>query len=285
MSTKNTGLSYEILTQKIFQHILDQKAVHNIEVKHNVHLQGKTLTHQIDVYWEFDAGAGISYKTIVQCKDWNTNPVKQEQLLTFKAILDDLPGQPRGIIVTRKGYQSGAQEFAKTHGILLYELKEPDWEGRLRTIDFFISFYSPSLTDYKFNQDMEWLLEQKKQQGSKQSGAIGQEMNLTSDQIEFFDDSGQTIKLHDITDTWIRDAGYQEIVSQHVTHVFSKPTYIKTNSPTMPNVKITSIEAKLSLSKTEREIKVDGPEIISFILRNVLEKTEVNIDSELKPVV
>ena len=67
----NTGISYELITQQIFQEILDQDSVRTIEVKHNVTIQGKTLTHQIDVFWDFDLG-GIRYITVVQAKDWST---------------------------------------------------------------------------------------------------------------------------------------------------------------------------------------------------------------------
>src|ERR1039458_4298024 len=97
----NTGIPYEILTKMIFEDIVNQKSVETIQVRHNVLLTGKTLTHQIDVYWEFVVG-GISYRTVVQAKDWAT-PVNQGELLKFKAVLDDLPGQPRGVFVTRTG--------------------------------------------------------------------------------------------------------------------------------------------------------------------------------------
>src|ERR1039458_1675138 len=113
-----TGRSYENLAQVIFQSITRQN------VERNVILRGKTISHQIDIYWKFEVG-GVQYETIVEAKDWN-KPVDQSQLLAFKAILDDLPGQPKGIFVTRNGYQAGAEEFAIAQGILIYELKEFD---------------------------------------------------------------------------------------------------------------------------------------------------------------
>jgi len=120
--THNTGIPYELVTQQIFLILVNQDVVRNIEVRHDVVLQGKTAKHQIDVYWEFEV-AGIRYATVVQAKDWSSL-VNQGELLKFKAVLDDLPGQPRGIVVTRSGYQSGAEEFAKAHGILLFQLIE-----------------------------------------------------------------------------------------------------------------------------------------------------------------
>lgn len=282
--TKNTGLSYELITRQIFEHILNQNSVHTIEAKHNVTIQGKVLKHQIDVYWEFEIGVGLVYKTIVQCKDWSNNPVKQEHLLAFKAILDDLPSQPRGIYVTRKGYQSGAQEFAKAHGILLYELNEPTWENTLKSVEIDMTFFYPKLTDFKFNQDMDWLLEQKKKQGTEKTDPVAHQVTLSSEQIAFFDESGHTIKLREIMDDWVTKASYQEIELQPVVFAFDKPTFMNTNSPTIPVVKLNSVEAKLSMTKSNDQLKINGPEIIAFILKNVLENTEVKIDRSLKPI-
>jgi hypothetical protein len=79
-------------------------------VESNITLQGKTARHQIDVHWRFEFGA-VPHETIVQTKDLN-KPVEQVHLLAFKEILNDLPGQPKRISVTRSGYQRGAREFA-----------------------------------------------------------------------------------------------------------------------------------------------------------------------------
>jgi hypothetical protein len=108
-----TGKSYEVLTQAIFQLILDQEeeGVSNVRVKHNVKLKGKTATHQIDVYWKFER-AGQTYETIVQAKGLSS-PVEQGELFKFHCVIADLPGQPKGIFVTRSGYQSGAEKYAK----------------------------------------------------------------------------------------------------------------------------------------------------------------------------
>jgi len=119
---KNTGIPYEKLVQGIFQAIHDQEEVATITVEQNKTLQGKISTHQIDVYWRFQTG-GIEHEVIVQAKDWRS-AVKQGDLFHFKCVLDDLPNQPRGVFVTRTGYQQGAKDFAAAQGIILYELDE-----------------------------------------------------------------------------------------------------------------------------------------------------------------
>src|ERR1700730_10651395 len=105
-----TGKPYENLTQVIFQAILGQKEFPNLKVERDITIQGKTACHQIDVYWKFEFG-GVSHEVIVQAKDWQ-KLVDQLHLLAFTKVLEDLPSQPRGIFVTRTGYQSGAKEWA-----------------------------------------------------------------------------------------------------------------------------------------------------------------------------
>jgi Restriction endonuclease len=104
---KNTGVAYEKLVQGIFQAIHDQEEVATVTVEQNKTLKGKISTHQVDVYWKFQK-AGIEHEVVVQAKDWRS-AVKQGNLFHFKCVLDDLPNQPRGVFVTRTGYQQGAK--------------------------------------------------------------------------------------------------------------------------------------------------------------------------------
>jgi hypothetical protein len=94
---KNTGIPYEIALQQIFQEIHDREPGRTIKVEQNVAVKGRSVDHQIDLLWKFTI-AGIDHLTIVQAKDWN-QAIKQESVLAFRAILDDIPGQPRGVIV------------------------------------------------------------------------------------------------------------------------------------------------------------------------------------------
>jgi Restriction endonuclease len=119
---KNTGIPYEIMVQRVFQEILDCESVQTIKVQRDVKVRGKSTWHQIDVLWDFTF-ADIRHLTIVQARDWNQT-IKQEAILAFRQVLDDIPGQPRGVFVTRKGFQPGARKFAQDHGIRLFILRQ-----------------------------------------------------------------------------------------------------------------------------------------------------------------
>ena len=160
--SKNTGKPYEKLTQKIFSQIVNQDSVKNIEVQHDVNLSGKTTLHQIDVYWKFEVG-GILYQTVIQAKDWK-NKVKKEQMLAFKAVLDDLPSGTKGVFVSKSGFQSGAVEVAKAHGIKIYELREPvdaDWDGLITKVHVGMNLQDPFFKNMKLKLDEQWIIDNK----------------------------------------------------------------------------------------------------------------------------
>lgn len=157
MAKKNTGKAFEQLVQEIYQSFLnydsDKNGYRSIKVQHNVILKGITgVEHQIDVYWEFEL-AGRTYSTLVEVKDWAT-PVKLEQLRNFKAVMDDLPGHPNGIFVSRCGFQSGAKKYAQAHGISLIQLSESS------TFTVFMRDVVTYYDSTTFSIDREWIDEE-----------------------------------------------------------------------------------------------------------------------------
>lgn len=282
---KNTGVPYELLTQMIFDAILKQawEGVNNIEVKHDVTLVGKTTTHQVDVYWEFEVG-GIKYATIVQAKDW-TNPVNQGELLKFKAVLDDLPAQPRGVFVTPTGYQQGAINYARAQGILLHELREPtdaDKRGRVISVNVGLSAYFHRTTEIRFMHDERWLVEEavRLQLNETPSIRFGKEL----EEVTLFDESGKGIAtLKELTDSF-HTLGNAEVPPTRVTHEFAEPTFIETGVDKFPRLKVNAVEAIIAVNKVDQEIKLVAEDIVGFILKNVVEDSERVFDKEGKPL-
>ena len=103
----NTGIPYELLVRSIFQEILDQDKAKTIRVVQNTSVKGKLSKHQIDVLWKFSLG-GIIYTTIVQAKDWRSK-IKKEHVCAFHDVLEDIPGQPRGVLALQRS------EYSKNH--------------------------------------------------------------------------------------------------------------------------------------------------------------------------
>lgn len=79
-------------------------------------VQGARAKHEIDIYVEFTT---FGYKTIwaIECKYWNTN-VTKEKVLVLQQIIDDI-GADKGVLISKKGFQSGAIRAAKKTNITL----------------------------------------------------------------------------------------------------------------------------------------------------------------------
>lgn len=146
MGRDNKATEYEKLVESVFEGLLKLEGpqFRNLRIERNARLDaitrrpdGTPIKRQIDVYWEFEIG-GITYRTVIQAKNWN-QPVDFPVIDTFKNVLSDIPGQPKGIIVTRIGCGNGeALEYAKAHGISIYLLNEADaslWGGQVPTIN------------------------------------------------------------------------------------------------------------------------------------------------------
>lgn len=236
-------------------------------------MQGRDAVHQIDVLWEFEVG-GFKYTTVIQAKDWITQKVDQGKLLQFKCVLADLPNQPRGLVVARKGFQSGAIEFAKKNGILIYELREPneaDWNGRMRTFNIKANEYTPNFTDIKLIQDTDWNVQEllRLNRLPKEAPKID-----VSDDLIFQDMNGVEVTTALILFNSLVPEGFDELPRTKITYQFDKPTFIKTLDPQI-RAKLESIEVKISKTLETKEYQLKGEDFVGYILKNVLDDDDV----------
>jgi hypothetical protein len=267
----NAGKPYEILVQGIFQAIHDQEEVATLIVERNKTLQGKTTPHQIDVYWKFEKGA-IAYEAIVQAKDWLSR-VKLGQLLEFKGVLDDLPGQPRGIFVTRSGYQRGAREFAAAHGIILYGLDEPPKPPNttitaLGWIKFEVELRSFTLPAKNPEIDPVWSAQNP---AASQMGQSPIELNpLPIVEVILYDQNqASSTNLEAIVREEIAVVKDEEPGRKHLVHVFNGDTFIGPPSTDGPFIKINKVSFDLEIETTERPAHFNLSRFVKLVLREI----------------
>jgi Restriction endonuclease len=263
--TKNTGTAYEVLTQEVFSRLHAQERLCT-NVERNVFLEGKSgARHQIDVTFTVEVG-GISYRTIVQCKDWGS-PVKQGQVLEFKQVLDEIPGQPRGIIVARSGFQEGAKAVAAHHGIMLYELREPkdvDWNGLIRTIITQAHFRAPHFENVRLVLDEVAIREELKARGLPGidvnfSGHPGAAPTVLA--------SGAPCDLNRILNARVPKEGVGPV---QVRHDFTEAVFVEVPGSPLPRLRLQAIEATIRVTEHHREIRVNVDHLIAYAFRDVL---------------
>jgi hypothetical protein len=275
----NDVLAYERLVQRVFQAILRQEFVRNVDVQNNVRLQGIATNHQIDLFWEFEVG-GINYKTIIEAKDWN-KPVSQGALMKFKAILDDLPGQPRGILVSRSGFQAGARRFASSNGIVLYELRKPterDLRGRVRALDFTFVSYHPITSNIALVHDEKWRVSEAIKLGLREVPRL--DLSLEPEEARLLNEFGDQIgTVKEITDSCYPE-GVQELVPTRTRHEFNAPTFLDTGRSDFPRLKLTAVEATIAIESLTQEFGVDVNELVHCILKDAFTGTIRTVDHQ-----
>ena len=120
----NPNTEYERFTQDVYQQLLNCRHLNIANVQHNIKLEGRSgCKHQIDVYWEYEKD-GVKHRVAIECKNYNRRVFK-EKVCALNGVLIDLDGV-EGIMVSKKGFQRGAIQYAKAYGISLKELREPE---------------------------------------------------------------------------------------------------------------------------------------------------------------
>jgi hypothetical protein len=212
--------------------------------------------------------------------------VDQGALLQFKSVLDDLPGPPIGIFVTRTGYQKGAKEYALAHGILLYELKEADnvgpalqvtilgWavyklvrmplHGILGASDpsventialgFDVEVFTPVLSEITSNFSAHWLKSEYPEADVSEIGKLHFPELVPHERL-FYDEGGSvTTTLADIAKEIIDGMKEEGVEQKRATHVFAEPTFVHTDSLQFPRIKADSVSVTIKIER-QREIR------------------------------
>lgn len=277
---------YELLVREIYQQILDQDKVGNVVVEHDVLKQGIATKHQIDVYWEFTRG-GISHRVAVQVKQWK-RPISKGAMLTFKGVLDDLPGTV-GVMVTAQGYQQGALEVATKYGITICELKEDvplpkgvtpgstlkiSIKGRLATVEgkpfgfaVQIDYTTPEFSDLKFQGDEDWF------RGMGIPVSATSNMQFNSSEVGFYNSDGEFLYnlkkvLGEMSDEVCVEFNKLGEVGERKTRSFDQPMYVKV--PTLPDaMKVNSLSVRVKLQRRTEQSEMRAKNVAVFILKNL----------------
>ena len=126
------GKEYEQFVGKLQQAILNSEKYgkqKNIIVEKNKIIQDKNGNNrEFDLYWEYRFG-GISYKTVIECKDYNSK-ISIDRIDALLGKIHEIPGL-KPVFATKIGYQSGAEKKARDNDIELLIVRkqnDSDWK-------------------------------------------------------------------------------------------------------------------------------------------------------------
>ena len=163
----NDGKGYEQFVGLLQQALINAEFI-TVQKDVKVQLNRKItdscgVEREFDLYWEYEL-AGITYKTVIECKDYNSR-ISIEKIDALIGKIRDIPDL-KAVFATKKGYQSGAKSKAKHNRIdllIVREQNDSDWQDRdgmplLKKININITVQTPpKITDFQCLSDPEWV--------------------------------------------------------------------------------------------------------------------------------
>lgn len=200
----NTGKEYELFVAKLQQALLNAETIttqKNIQVEVDKKITDNCgIERQFDIYWEYEL-SGITYKTVIECKDYNSN-VSVEKIDALIGKIRDIPDL-KAVFATKKGYQSGAKAKADQNKIdllIVREQNDTDWTDEdgtplIKKICINMHLCRPAHI-HKFEPviDGEWVKENTAIDTTKPISLSGLNNEIFIENI----DSGETYSLHEL---------------------------------------------------------------------------------------
>lgn len=112
---------FEQYCTEILKHYAVAENLKDFTIQHNVVVPADDGTYQLDIFATFTA-LGVQFKVIAECKRYK-NPVNREKVVILADKVKSL-GAHKGILISTSGFQSGAHEYAKKHGIALIQVMD-----------------------------------------------------------------------------------------------------------------------------------------------------------------
>ena len=266
----NPNTEYERFTQEVYQQLLNYRHPNIANVQHNIKLEGRSgCKHQIDVYWEYEKD-GVKHRVAIECKNYSKH-VPKEKVCAFHSKISDLDGV-EGIMVSKKGFQRGAIQYAKAYGISLQELREPE-VGETFIGKMMLNIHSEKRSTL-FAVDEQW---------AKEHNIDIPEYKRRIDMFSLTNEHQWSNATHiplQLADRVIRDAEGKEIttldlleqqIPDHPTDAFPyvfpfDDAYVKTAYWGL--VKILEIKYTYGTEDQQRNITIDAGDFVKAILKD-----------------
>jgi hypothetical protein len=114
-----TPTEFELHCMEILCGFAEEEKLPNFKIEHNVKLKADDGTYQIDVYITHTS-VGADMKILAECKQYKKS-IGRDRVEVLYSRLHSL-GAQKGILLSTAGFQSGAIDFAKAHGIALVQV-------------------------------------------------------------------------------------------------------------------------------------------------------------------
>lgn len=234
----------------MYKAISGENTVRTIQAKCDAVVEGRTATHEVDLYWEFTDGE-ITYKAIIQAKE----KIGLGELFSFLTTVRDIPGQVMGIIVTQTVYQKDIKNMAANAGIILYELSAL----------FAADVWEPIISNIQVNVDKAWVKEVKAKAGLRDEPI---QMNSNPRYTFLYDENGNCL---DSVQGVFGSYSKQQVAAgggrRSIVHSFAEPVFLQTNHELVPFIKLDNIAFDLEIVNVN---EVPGDDMRDYIRDYIL---------------
>lgn len=103
---------FELVIKKLFDRMA--KGLKNYKSVHRENVSGLDGEYEIDITASFEE-FGLTFKILIECKHYKRK-VEREEFLALHKKMESL-GAQKAVLVTSSGFQKGALEYAKAHGM------------------------------------------------------------------------------------------------------------------------------------------------------------------------
>lgn len=110
---------YEEYCTEILKGYAEKENLKDFTIQHDVVVSADDGDYQIDIYATFVA-MGVQFKVLAECKRYST-PVKRDYVMLLADKVRSI-GAQKGILISTSGFQSGAVDYARKHGIALIQI-------------------------------------------------------------------------------------------------------------------------------------------------------------------
>jgi hypothetical protein len=199
----NDGKDYEQFVALLQQALLNAETVtlqKNIKVQLNRKIVDSCgVEREFDLYWEYEL-AGITYKTVIECKDYDSR-IPLEKIDALIGKIRDIPDL-KAIFATTKGYQSGAKikaEHNKIDLLIVREQNASDWrdvDGMpfIKTIHINMVIQMPAqIREFQPLLDKEWAA-----RNLSSTAAPAGMSGLNNEIFVEIEDTGERYSLHEL---------------------------------------------------------------------------------------
>lgn len=210
---------YEELTRTLVETFARVTGVQTTRLERNVELPGTATVNQIDVVWEFRDDSGAPFRVLFECRSYASR-ITQQALHSWRSVVDDSAASAIttvGVMVTKTGYQSGAQRVAETYGLIICELRAPtaqDLANRVSRVEITIQPRFPKITDFNLVPTQ----------------MLSTSMTVTGPLSEFFIErhDGTTVSVQELLlDGELSIAGDPPMPAHRVARAFDPPVVLK----------------------------------------------------------